>query len=1598
MRKTWIIACAAAAAALAGCNRETQGPVAVGNVFRASIETPSRVAFSDEGAFSWQAGDAVAVSTNAGFKTFTLKEGAGASVAAFDGDLAGVTSATVAVYPASIAKADATVTLPAEYAWTEGQTNAAMYCDAVDLAKVNSFKHLGGIIKVTFAEIPAEADAMVLKAEAKITGDFAIADGKIAAGAGTDEVKVTFTAGSNPAAFYIPVPTGEYKFAVELQAAGVTIEKSVKATSKAIKIDRKALVLMDPVGGPVKVTIATAEDFLAFAPDANDLPAGSEAVLTADIVLPETFEPDTLGCDFDGQGHKVTYVLNAPAGSKYHPGLFSRVTADHSVKNVKVAGAINGEQDILWAGGIAGTAGENVLFENCESEVNITYNVYGEAVCRIGGIVGVTGKGIQIKGCHNKGNITNVVEGPGRATNLGGIIGHVEGSASNKSTGLIEDTINDGDITYGANGTPRIGGIVGYVNYVSSFTYKNCVNNGNLTSKGVPTSGYSYLGGISGYYGTAQAGSEVLYDGCVNNGKVEAEEGTLQTRMGGILGHGGLSGGTANSMTWTVKDCTNNGDIISAGTVAKNHIGGIISMVETSCKIVCDGCTNNAKVSVAGAGAAGGILGNTCGTQSTFTNVTVTEASVIETKGSGQVGLIIAKPSAITSAVTGKVGAAKIVKGETETVATADNYQDLLMGGNLGEGANTDGVVFEGGSAPAAPTIKDFAQEFVKILDVWESTTGEGVMHSSVAAIPNAHLIPADTKITVGGKEYSTADMMETAMRSYMLIRGYNGLDTENYGAGKIAALEGGAQAMSTTEVPATHEYYWGEWPCNETSGNGGHLVKVVDGKDVPCQADVVILDNWAMRAMNFQHGHGISNMCTYPRADHGITNYKGSFSAMRALITYAFFFKYMLDNNLDKADGIGADVVIRSELFGDEAPAEEGVTIKTAEELVQFLAAASTCAETDVFTLGSDIDLAGVDITPAASFAGTFDGNGKSIKNMSVQNALFAELSGTVKNLKMENAALNYTGTWPDMTGYALVASKSTGTILNCDINGNIKISAPGTDAEGTKARLYCAGIVGEMTTGTIEGCKFSGSVDVELKEKSRSISSIAGVVARAGVDGQTGKVIVKDCVNEASIKFLFSGASKAMEKFGIGGVIGQTPSNSKVSDTGRNFDCGIIQNVVNRGNIEWEYPAGGSGSYPCLGGVVGAVEGELHHAENYGTLKYTGSKTTAATDASIGGVAGYVTGNASDCHNYGTITLDSGFAGGTALAQNGGNTDWSTFGGVFGNVGPFIANKTNNSATPVLVENISNNAELVLTPRMVNTGGPQMCIAGVIGAATANLKNIVNNKPVTIKTQTKMTNASALVGYLAADMEGGVNKAAVVFDGLSEEGNYPNSEQVYFGGIVGYITKTSKLIRCENHGDVTFQNILTTPGTLSYVGGINGQYTGGFEMIECVNDGTVTSTASNPVCLGGLSGAFNGMMTNCTNSGKVNYASTYVSGTAGKEPEIGGLAGYINASMAGCQSKGEIVAGAGFAGGLAGGCGQDANGLLWKGTTVSCSISGDALKSAVVGRWRDEGTTVLSLGAEGEPVTISSQLAAFPLCAELKGNAIAEVNVVRE
>ena len=233
-------------------------------------------------------------------------------------------------------------------------------------------------------------------------------------------------------------------------------------------------------------------------------------------------------------------------------------------------------------------------------------------------------------------------------------------------------------------------------------------------------------------------------------------------------------------------------------------------------------------------------------------------------------------------------------------------------------------------------TILDFAKEYVKILDIWQNTTGEVVMHPDVPeeTVANAHYIPSTTTITVNGKEYNTADMFETALRSYLLIRGYDGLETEKYGKNSIPALDGGAVAMSTTPVPETHGYTWGSAPFNETKGNGGHLVMGNDADGEHCKVKVDILDNWAMRSLNFQHGQDITNLCGYSGGQ--LAGYYGCFCSQRALITYAFFFKHMLDNNLDKGTQVSDDTIIRSELLGDEA---KPATIKDfAKEYVKIL------------------------------------------------------------------------------------------------------------------------------------------------------------------------------------------------------------------------------------------------------------------------------------------------------------------------------------------------------------------------------------------------------------------------------------------------------------------------------------------------------------------------------------------------------------------------------------------------------------------------------------------------------------------------------------
>ena len=263
----------------------------------------------------------------------------------------------------------------------------------------------------------------------------------------------------------------------------------------------------------------------------------------------------------------------------------------------------------------------------------------------------------------------------------------------------------------------------------------------------------------------------------------------------------------------------------------------------------------------------------------------------------------------------------------TLKITCAANSGDAREGKVIVKGGNvTDGLEIVVKQVkytePSTATIKEFAQEYIKIIDEWAThvgtinrlSDGELAKDGDKDIVENAHYVPNGYTIVVGGKTYTAGDMLELALRSYLLLRGWDGNETEKAGWGNFPEI---TPVDINAPLPKAHDFKFGS-PLIETS-NGGYLSKQVNGQEVYGQVDPVILDNWAQRALNwpFTHDKVHSNLCGYPRDP--ITNYGGCFSSGRALLTYAFFFKYMLDNGLQKADALGADVVIRSELFGLE-------------------------------------------------------------------------------------------------------------------------------------------------------------------------------------------------------------------------------------------------------------------------------------------------------------------------------------------------------------------------------------------------------------------------------------------------------------------------------------------------------------------------------------------------------------------------------------------------------------------------------------------------------------------------------------------------------
>ena len=306
---------------------------------------------------------------------------------------------------------------------------------------------------------------------------------------------------------------------------------------------------------------------------------------------------------------------------------------------------------------------------------------------------------------------------------------------------------------------------------------------------------------------------------------------------------------------------------------------------------------------------------------------------------------------------------------------------------------------------------------------------------------------------------------------------------------------------------------------------------------------------------------------------------------------------------------GTQADFV--SSWYGDGSATE--YTIRTAEELAYFaqlvngtatdstgnIVAAQTFSGKTI-TLARDIDLsavchpadeesgiAEVSWTPigrraGVSFAGTFDGNGYTIGNMSVtvannsgQAGLFGWLSGTVQNL-IVTGEIKLEGCKTPLFVGSIAGQAVKSTITKCNSRVNITVQS--------FSRAASVGGLAGAGNGTVKNCLNEGRI---LVESTQAVgNTIIGGIASGGC-------AVNACWNTGEITVE---VPKATANIYVGGMIGQN---------------GNLVNCYNGGAIK--VMSNADSSKECLvGGIAGKVRKKgVHNSYNLGDVMCTKAGT---------------------------------------------------------------------------------------------------------------------------------------------------------------------------------------------------------------------------------------------------------------------------------------------------------------------------------------------------------------------------------------------------
>lgn len=530
-------------------------------VLKASLSPLTKTAI-DGAKISWTEGDAICVN---GQESAPITEGGASAQFAFEGAL---DAPYEAVYPASLFKNAATVTLPA--VWNPFQVPLYGYLESGDMI---GFHSLTSIIKLSVtADTETTLASVVFKplGGEQVSGDFTIdyTTGTITPTSSADKDKtvkviVGQALSATPLTVYLPVPPGEYPYGYDIDFV------SAENTIMRRRVDPRTLVagqlrsmpelsFVPNVSPELLGGIGSAADFIEFAAAVN---AGES---TAKWENEDGWVTLLNDIDFAGLENwtPVGYVT-APWGSGYNPAVSAGNPFTgkfdgnaHHIKNLTMVdnGTTDGRHFGLFGYvGPGGIVQNFVIEESCSLTVN-------SAVSHSTGLIAGVLYDATVRDVTSYATMTYAGAATGyfHMALIGGIYAGTVGCTvdSVHNYGAIEAQ-NTANMNAGATGL-HVAGIVGFTNAATASTViSSCNNYGEMTSQ---------AGRTAGILGAANRNTTVI--GCENHGD---QLNSMPKNDGGRLGN--ICCFTNNGSAIT--NCKNYGNLVST-TAAR--VGGIVSL------------------------------------------------------------------------------------------------------------------------------------------------------------------------------------------------------------------------------------------------------------------------------------------------------------------------------------------------------------------------------------------------------------------------------------------------------------------------------------------------------------------------------------------------------------------------------------------------------------------------------------------------------------------------------------------------------------------------------------------------------------------------------------------------------------------------------------------------------------------------------------------------------------------------------------------------------------------------------------------------------------------------------------------------------------